>query len=524
MVNCRGGIRTMIVTGDHHHTAIATARDVGMISMKAQIIVIDTVIPPHPLASPAVSAHTTPAQSARNSLDQQTPQRSAADLKQPFRLGLEKPRPGHAMSFMQSPVSPRDRPTGVERRLQGHSMSHIQTWAAQHDPSRGVQGASPVGMGGSPQRLSFEAAQPSAHSAPAMQNQQSRPQPSHRSVDSLQQQQPASAVSSAVHRGQLQQETDHQWDEQQQQQQQQQQQTPLQVWYEETQQSRHDGVGATHHHLQAADQQQQFIQPQQQQQQKQQQQKSRLSLEDNRLHHGAHQRPAPLQISSGDASQRDTVGGGSSSHPYQAAPVSFPASSLYQTSAASPSLSGRQHVASLAHTDRQHVTADARGSRQHSRLELIPMGAVPRDPTAQATLSPPPSRSARQLLAPLAITPTPNRHSPWPPSPAPGVDGLQFVLGLSNKTMSPIQALTALAEGRLQCAITGSAFQHLLESSDLAPLEIVMRSVVVFARMQPQHKGKAVELLTVKGVHQMHDGAPRHIQVPIGFRVNLGFN
>ena len=514
----------MIMTGDHHHTALATACDVGMISMKAQIIVIDTVIPPHPLASPAVSTHTSPAQSARNSLDQQIPQRSAADLGQPFRPGLEKPRPGHAMSFMQSPVSPRDRPPGVEKRLQGHSMSHIQTLAAQHDRSGGAQGGRPVAAGGSPQRLSFEAAQPSAHSAPAMQHQQSRPQPSHRSVDSLQQQQqPASAVnsavSSAVHHGHLQQEMDHQWNEQQQQQQQQQQQTPLQVWYEETQQSRHSGIDATHHHLQAADQQQQCIQQQHQQQQKQ---KSRLSLEDNRLHHGAHQRPAPLQISSFDAGHRDAVGGvsgGLSSNSRPAAPV-FPASSLYQTSAASASLSGRQHVASLAHSDRQHVTADARSSRQHSRLELDPMGAVPRDPNAQTTLPLTPSRSARQLLAPLTTTPNP---SPGAPSPAPGVDGLRFVLGLSNKTMSPIQALTALAEGRLQCAITGAAFQHLLESSDLAPLEIVMRSVVVFARMQPQHKGKAVELLTVKGVHQMHEGAPRHIQVPIGLRVNLGF-
>ena len=515
MVNCRGGIRTMIVTGDHHHTALATARDVGMISMKAQIIVIDTVIPPHPLASPAVSTHTSPGQSARNSLDQQTPQRFAADKGQPFRPGLEKPRPGHAMSFMQSPVSPRDRLPRVERRLQGHSMSHIQTLAAQHDRSGGVQGGSPVAVGVNPQRLSFEAAQPSAHSAPAMQHQQSRPQPSRPFIDSLQQ--PASAISSAVHHGQLQQKINHERDEQQQQQQ---QQTPLQPWYEETQQSRHNSIGDTHHHVQAADQQQH---QQQQQQQKQQQQKSRLSLEDNRLHHGAHQKPAALQISSFDAGHQDTVGDvsrGLSSNPHQAAPV-FPASSLHQTSAASPSLSGRQHAASLAHSDRQHVTADTRGSRQHSRLELSPMGAALRDPTAQTTLPLTPSRSARQLLTPLTTTPTPT-PSPWPPSPAPGVDGLRFVLGLSNKAMSPIQALTALAEGRLQCAITGAAFQHLLESSDLAPLEIVMRSVVVFARMQPQHKGKAVELLTVKGVHQMHDGAPRHIQVPIRFRVNLG--
>lgn len=37
-----GGIRTVMITGDYHHTAIAVARDVGMVKPLDQIIIIDT--------------------------------------------------------------------------------------------------------------------------------------------------------------------------------------------------------------------------------------------------------------------------------------------------------------------------------------------------------------------------------------------------------------------------------------------------------------------------------------------------
>ena len=38
---CRGGIRTLMITGDYQHTALAVAKDVGMIRPDAQVIVID---------------------------------------------------------------------------------------------------------------------------------------------------------------------------------------------------------------------------------------------------------------------------------------------------------------------------------------------------------------------------------------------------------------------------------------------------------------------------------------------------
>ena len=40
---CRAGTRTMKITGDYHHTAIAVARDLGMVKPQGQIVVIDTI-------------------------------------------------------------------------------------------------------------------------------------------------------------------------------------------------------------------------------------------------------------------------------------------------------------------------------------------------------------------------------------------------------------------------------------------------------------------------------------------------
>lgn len=70
-----------------------------------------------------------------------------------------------------------------------------------------------------------------------------------------------------------------------------------------------------------------------------------------------------------------------------------------------------------------------------------------------------------------------------------------------------------MAAGQAQCAVTGDAFHQLLQGSDLSILEAVMRNVVVFARMKPNQKGQVMDLLSVRGLHQMHQGRPRHIQV-----------
>ena len=78
---------------------------------------------------------------------------------------------------------------------------------------------------------------------------------------------------------------------------------------------------------------------------------------------------------------------------------------------------------------------------------------------------------------------------------------------------SALQALNSVAQGQAQCCVTGPAFAHLLQQEDLSMLEIVMHNVVVFARMQSHQKGQVMELFGARGLHQMLDGQPRHIEV-----------
>ena len=92
---------------------------------------------------------------------------------------------------------------------------------------------------------------------------------------------------------------------------------------------------------------------------------------------------------------------------------------------------------------------------------------------------------------------------------------LRFVRGLAGEEVEvgSREAITAMVSGQVQCAVTGNAFYHILHSSDVSVLETVMRSVLVFARMKPQQKGEVMDLLSVRGLHQMHQGQPRHLQV-----------
>lgn len=92
------------------------------------------------------------------------------------------------------------------------------------------------------------------------------------------------------------------------------------------------------------------------------------------------------------------------------------------------------------------------------------------------------------------------------------LQGFTF-LARSGDTLQPLQALNALAEGRMQCAVTGDALEHLLQLSDLSVLETVLRSAVVFSRMQPQQKGQVMELLGLNGLHQLYKGQSRFIPV-----------
>ena len=90
--------------------------------------------------------------------------------------------------------------------------------------------------------------------------------------------------------------------------------------------------------------------------------------------------------------------------------------------------------------------------------------------------------------------------------------GLRFSTS-SGEMCDPSEALSAMAEGQMQCAVTGPALQGLLQLSDLSVLETVMRSAVVFSRMQPHQKGQVMDLLGMMGIHQIFNGQSRFIPV-----------
>ena len=88
---------------------------------------------------------------------------------------------------------------------------------------------------------------------------------------------------------------------------------------------------------------------------------------------------------------------------------------------------------------------------------------------------------------------------------------LCFMVG--NQQWDVQRALTALAEGRMRCALTGDALQLLLQLPDESALHAVLHSAVVYARMKPHQKGQVMDLLGTQGLYQLHGTQLRHIQV-----------
>ena len=94
-------------------------------------------------------------------------------------------------------------------------------------------------------------------------------------------------------------------------------------------------------------------------------------------------------------------------------------------------------------------------------------------------------------------------------------DGLRFFLGHGDvrQDAEALRALTNIAEGQAQCAVTGAAFEHLLQQEDLSVLEAVLQNAGVFARMRPHQKAQVLSLLGSAGLHQNFHGRHRHIPV-----------
>ena len=142
-------------------------------------------------------------------------------------------------------------------------------------------------------------------------------------------------------------------------------------------------------------------------------------------------------------------------------------------------------------------------------------------PTSQALLH----VSQHLIQSSISKIIRPFRHT-WDSSPAVkrfdnyALEGLSFTSGTGkHHIMDPFEAFASMTEGTMQCAITGDAFEHLLQMPDVVLLEAVMRNAVVFSRMQPHQKGQVMDLLGTRGIHQQYEGQPRHVQVgePVGW-------
>ena len=149
---------------------------------------------------------------------------------------------------------------------------------------------------------------------------------------------------------------------------------------------------------------------------------------------------------------------------------------------------------------------------QHAVCETAPATPAALPPQALPVLEAPPQPALSYwkqagLLATMA-------HAALPDSPPQSaLEGLRFVLSTTGEACQPVAALTALSEGGLQCALTGNAFQLLLQHQDLSFLDTILRNAAVFARMQPHQKGQVVDLLSFRGLHQNFNGQPRHVRV-----------
>ena len=171
------------------------------------------------------------------------------------------------------------------------------------------------------------------------------------------------------------------------------------------------------------------------------------------------------------------------------------------------------HHADPALTPRVHSTPDRAFTRTKSSPAFTPLRALSTPahtpgPALELGRSAGTTRanSEKSFLAPLA---TSHRL-------APGQSKLRFQAGVEGgqgTEWGAVQAITAMAEGQVQCAVTGDAFEQLLQQTDPLLLSAVMRTAVVFAGMKPHQKAQVVHLLNKRGLHRHFEQQTCHIPV-----------
>ena len=149
----------------------------------------------------------------------------------------------------------------------------------------------------------------------------------------------------------------------------------------------------------------------------------------------------------------------------------------------------------------RHVSFNTPTEPHHHHSASLPMASA-RSSSPETTLTAP-GESACHAAG--VLTPPCRNQDP--------MTRLSFVVEASHQSVEAHEAVKALLEGRMECALTGDSFEFLLQHCDLSLLEVVMRNTVVFARMKPHQKGQVMDLLGSKGLHSVTDGHTHHIQV-----------
>ena len=140
----------------------------------------------------------------------------------------------------------------------------------------------------------------------------------------------------------------------------------------------------------------------------------------------------------------------------------------------------------------------------------------PVSPLAAARASVPPSNPDGCIHHPPAASEVNSDYVGQPSSSSAATLGeLSFTRWSDHHSFTAAEAIVAMAEGRLQCAVTGSAFEQLLHHASLLMVDTVLQNAVLFARMRPHQKGQVMDLLSSRGLHHAFQGHSRHLPVSL---------
>ncbi len=413
-----------MITGDYHHTAVAVARDVGMVKPDGRVVVIDTAHT-EVLRDDQSAAQTPDAGGSAASSPLSTPQvsfrRRNADFAHGFFAQSSKPGPGvSASEALPAKRASIERAQPSRMSWEGPQPSRVSwegqqpsrlSWEEQRPSRLSLEGLTKNNL---PFRAAFTPQQPieaaNVHMLPAEAASAERPPKIRLSFEGM----PSANKAAAAHKIRL------------------------------------PPIGAAHSQTQSPTQ---------------------------AAHPAAH---VPIEASLHTSPSRRQL--------VKVASLTSLPSQTAVSMAAAPAESSSQHTSS------SKPASQGLAELGHRMLQVSV------------------SRITR-AIAPIWDSADGPMSDPYDSQRAP-LKGLVFTTGTgSHYVMEPCEAISSMAEGSMQSAVTGDALEYMLRMRDMSLLEAVMRNAVVFSRMQPHQKGQVMDLLGIRGIHQRFEGQPRYIQV-----------